>query len=282
MANDKPIGEEQGMVNSITEMLLNEPLPESELSNEQAPEEIQYHTLGVNSHAREEEAETDDFEQPGEESDNSGGRGEQERLERAQALAAEAASRGPAYSPKIIQDAMAELESSYMDISDDLRDGFLSQEEFNAKAMELNGQAAIVREQALLSKEHEFKVREHVARANAELSNSIPGWKTSAGREQIQRVGRQVLNDYGFSDNEINSIQDPRLIKVMHDLSQAQGKLDRTEGRIAKKAREMKTGKKKRQSKHQQTMEYMTGSGEPRRMSSAEQTNAIAEILMKM
>lgn len=52
----------------------------------------------------------------------------------------------------------------------------------------------------------------------AVLQRDIPGWNNERATE-IKQVG---MNTYGFSDDELSSVIDPRMIKVLHDAAQWQ------------------------------------------------------------
>jgi hypothetical protein len=56
---------------------------------------------------------------------------------------------------------------------------------------------------------------DRVAKGKEVLAKEIPGWSQET-TQQLVSVGK----DYGFSDAELNSIVDPRHVKVLHDAMQ--------------------------------------------------------------
>jgi hypothetical protein len=65
-------------------------------------------------------------------------------------------------------------------------------------------------QQAILSQQHYAKLKEQGV---AELRNSIKGWSDETARN-VKSFGMET---YGFADNELASIIDPRMVKVLHD-----------------------------------------------------------------
>lgn len=70
-------------------------------------------------------------------------------------------------------------------------------------------------------KQQEFTIaQQHAMAAKTEegrkvLERDIPGWNTD-----IAKSVAQTAKDYGFSDNELSSLIDPRQVKVLHDAMQ--------------------------------------------------------------
>ena len=65
-------------------------------------------------------------------------------------------------------------------------------------------------QQAIQSQQHYAKLKEQGV---AELRNSIKGW----GEERAREVKSFGMETYGFQENELATIIDPRMVKVLHD-----------------------------------------------------------------
>jgi hypothetical protein len=68
--------------------------------------------------------------------------------------------------------------------------------------------------QDALKKQNDF-VQEQIRKGKEQLSKKIPNWSQETTREIIS-TGK----DYGYTDNELNGIVDPRHIEVLHDAAQ--------------------------------------------------------------
>lgn len=55
-----------------------------------------------------------------------------------------------------------------------------------------------------------------IQQGEAILSKEIPGW----GQEKKQAVAKAAMDVYGFSQNELSGVTDPRMIKVLHDAAE--------------------------------------------------------------
>jgi len=65
-------------------------------------------------------------------------------------------------------------------------------------------------QQAIQAQQHYAKLAEQGA---AELRNSIKGW----GQERAREIREFGMETYGFADNELANVIDPRIVKVLHD-----------------------------------------------------------------
>lgn len=68
-------------------------------------------------------------------------------------------------------------------------------------------------QQAIQAQQHYAKLAEQGA---AELRNSIKGWNQERARE----IREFAMETYGFAENELASVIDPRIVKVLHDAAQ--------------------------------------------------------------
>ena len=93
---------------------------------------------------------------------------------------------------------------------------FFQLNQLQAKRAQLAGELDAKHKQYLQAEQ--TRMTEAAKAGIAVLQRDIPGWNNERATE-IKQVG---MNTYGFSDDELSSVIDPRMIKVLHDAAQWQ------------------------------------------------------------
>lgn len=80
-----------------------------------------------------------------------------------------------------------------------------------------------------LDQQAEIQSRSRLEKAKTELLETFPNWNADMARE-IRESGKS----YGFSDDELSTVVDPRMVKVLHEAAQFR-KLQAQKGAVDKK-----------------------------------------------
>jgi hypothetical protein len=80
-----------------------------------------------------------------------------------------------------------------------------------------------------LDQQAEIQSNSRLEKAKAELLEAFPNWNADMARE-IRESGKS----YGFSDDELSTVVDPRMVKVLHEAAQYR-KLQAQKGAVEKK-----------------------------------------------
>lgn len=74
---------------------------------------------------------------------------------------------------------------------------------------------ALAQKQQHIEYEKAQRTQQLIQQGKEILARDIPGWNNDMAREILQ-----ASKDYGFADGELNSVVDPRVVKVLHDAIQ--------------------------------------------------------------
>ena len=62
----------------------------------------------------------------------------------------------------------------------------------------------------------ERRIAQARAQGNAQLAKDIKGWN----QDMARNIGQSTMEKYGFSESELNTVLDPRMVRVLHDAYQ--------------------------------------------------------------
>ena len=96
-------------------------------------------------------------------------------------------------------------------------------------------------QQRLAQQEQEHIQKVLLPKASEELQRDIPNW----GPEVQRNIATTAKDKYGFTSEELNSVIDPRMIKVLHDawqLHQIKAQKPIAEKKVVEKPKVMKSG----------------------------------------
>lgn len=89
--------------------------------------------------------------------------------------------------------------------------------------------AEIQQKKQMLDQQAELQSQSRLEKAKTELLEAFPNWNAEMARE-IRESGKS----YGFSDDDLSSVTDPRMVRVLHDAAQFK-KLQAQKGAVEKK-----------------------------------------------
>ena len=96
-------------------------------------------------------------------------------------------------------------------------------------------------QQRLIQQEQDHIQKVLLPKAAEELSRDIPNW----GPEIQRSISKTAAEKYGFTPEELNSVIDPRMVKVLHDayqLHQIRSQKPIAEKKVVEKPKVMKSG----------------------------------------